>query len=166
MHADCCGASDKLAHCKMALKRRRGKKKWISAMLLFTRIGTAACPWGSPCCSQQAGKRWCLHSSCGSERFLPLEHKRKRTNKKKKACQCVPCVVFNSSLIAPDNTIKSKTILKRHGRNWNALLLPPETVVGLTGCKKKKKKEFKTKLGGNVIAQITHSGVLKPRGLT
>ena len=48
--------------------------------------------------------------------------------------------MFNSSLIAPDNTIKSKTILKRHGRNWNALLLPPETVVGLTGLKKVQNK--------------------------
>lgn len=44
---------------------------------LFTRIDTAACLWGSPC-SQQGGKRLCLHSACDLERFSPLEDNTKR----------------------------------------------------------------------------------------
>lgn len=55
--------------------------KVTAAGVLFTLIDTAACPWGSPCGSLQGGRRWCLRSGCGSERFSPLEYKHRANHR-------------------------------------------------------------------------------------
>ena len=127
----------------MALKRRRGKKNGYPRCFYLPGSALQLVPGGPRVVLSRQERDGAFIVVVAQKGFYPWNTKGNAQIKKKKACQCVPCVVFNSSLIAPDNTIKSKTILKRHGRNWNALLLPPETVVGLTGCKKKKKKSSK-----------------------